>query len=66
MSDRPETSESDAMRDEYDFTVAVRGKDAARSLREPTSSRWTRTWPWCSSTRRRWTRLCDFWRNSPA
>jgi len=30
MSDRPESDEQDTMRDEYDFTNAVRGKYAAR------------------------------------
>jgi hypothetical protein len=30
MNDRPEADEQDTMRDEYDFTGAVRGKYAAR------------------------------------
>lgn len=30
MSDTPKTDERDTMRDEYDFTDAVRGKYAAR------------------------------------
>jgi hypothetical protein len=30
MSDRPDTDDSDTMRDEYDFTGGVRGKYAAR------------------------------------